>query len=153
MLRSLSSTMSTRFVITLSLPIARVGQSWRTILGPRWLKEHRPKTMPSGHSPSPDTYRFSNIKIRLTDEPQVNVLMRLGVDIGGTKIEVAALDRDGSIKLRRRRTTPADDYTALIAAVKALVEGIEAELGVRATIGVAMPGTLSLATGRVKNAN
>jgi fructokinase len=79
--------------------------------------------------------------------------MRIGVDIGGSKIEVAALDRDGSIKLRHRRATPAGDYAALILAVKMLVEGVEAELGARASVGVAIPGALSLSTGLVKNAN
>ena len=55
--------------------------------------------------------------------------MRIGVDIGGSKIEVAALDQDGSIRQRRRSATPAGDYGALIDVVKALVESIEGELG------------------------
>src|SRR5882757_2230296 len=79
--------------------------------------------------------------------------MRIGVDIGGSKIEVAALDWDGSIRLRRRQSTPAGNYEATIATVKTLIEGIESELGCRASIGVAIPGTLSSATGLVKNAN
>jgi fructokinase len=79
--------------------------------------------------------------------------MRIGVDIGGSKIEVAALDRDGSIRMRRRSATPAGDYAALIRTVKTLVEGLETELGARASVGVAIPGALSLATGLVKNAN
>jgi fructokinase len=79
--------------------------------------------------------------------------MRIGVDIGGSKIEVAALDQDGSIRQRRRSATPAGDYGALIHAVKTMVEGIEGELGTRASVGVAIPGALSLATGLVKNAN
>jgi fructokinase len=79
--------------------------------------------------------------------------MRIGVDIGGSKIEVAALDQDGSIRQRRRSATPAGDYGALIHAVKTMVEGIEGELGTCASVGVAIPGALSLATGLVKNAN
>src|SRR5579862_6075103 len=79
--------------------------------------------------------------------------MRIGVDVGGTKIEAAALGRDGAIALRRRAPTPQGDYAATIAAIKTLVEGIEAGLGHRASVGIAMPGALSPATGLVKNAN
>ena len=79
--------------------------------------------------------------------------MRIGIDIGGTKVEVAALDSGGGIRLRRRAPTPPRDYDGLIATVRALVEGVEAELGRRATIGVAIPGAFSPATGLVKNAN
>ncbi len=79
--------------------------------------------------------------------------MRIGVDIGGTKIEVAALDGDGLIRLRRRSATPAGDYAATIVEVKGLVESAEAEIGCRASVGIAIPGALSPATGLVKNAN
>ncbi len=79
--------------------------------------------------------------------------MRLGIDIGGTKIEAAALEADGTIRARRRQPTPADDYPGIIATVKALVAGIEADLGPATSIGVGIPGMLSPATGLVKNAN
>lgn len=79
--------------------------------------------------------------------------MRIGVDIGGTKIEAAALDRAGVVRLARRRPTPAGDYSATIAAVRALVLELEAALGRRAPVGIGMPGVLSPATGLVKNAN
>ncbi|HXP29578.1 MAG TPA: ROK family protein, partial [Stellaceae bacterium] len=79
--------------------------------------------------------------------------MRIGVDIGGSKIEAAALDRDGAIRLRRRVATPAGDYSATIAAVRDLVLDIEKRLGRIAAIGIGMPGALSPATGLVKNAN
>jgi predicted NBD/HSP70 family sugar kinase len=79
--------------------------------------------------------------------------MRIGIDLGGTKIEIAALDESGAVRLRRRVATPVGDYRATVEAVASLVETVEAELGRTATIGVAMPGALSLATGRVKNAN
>jgi fructokinase len=79
--------------------------------------------------------------------------MRIGIDLGGSKIEVAALDRDGSIRLRRRVPTLAGDYAATIAAVKGLVEASEAELGARASVGIAIPGAVSSATGLIKNAN
>jgi predicted NBD/HSP70 family sugar kinase/GNAT superfamily N-acetyltransferase len=79
--------------------------------------------------------------------------MRIGVDLGGTKIEIAALDDAGAVRVRRRIATPPGDYPATIEAIARLVEAVESELGVRATIGIAMPGAISLATGRVKNAN
>jgi fructokinase len=79
--------------------------------------------------------------------------MRLGIDIGGTKIEAAALEAGGSIRLRRRRPTPAGDYRGIIATVKTLVADIEAELGPAESVGVGIPGMLSPATGLVKNAN
>src|ERR1039458_659771 len=79
--------------------------------------------------------------------------MRIGIDIGGTKIEVAALERDGTIRLPRRIATPQGDYAGIVAAVKALIEGVEAELGLAASVGVAIPGMVSPRTGLVKNAN
>jgi fructokinase len=81
------------------------------------------------------------------------VSMRLGVDLGGTKIELAALDRDGAILLRRRIATPSNDYGAIIRAVTALVAAAETALGRRGTVGIGIPGALSPATGLVKNAN
>ena len=63
--------------------------------------------------------------------------MRIGIDIGGTKIEAAALGPDGGIVLRRRVATPGQDYAAVIGAVRALVLEMETELGCRASIGMA----------------
>jgi fructokinase len=79
--------------------------------------------------------------------------MRIGVDLGGTKIEAVALERDGRLLARRRVATPAGDYAATLAALRELVAGIEAAAGRRGTVGVGMPGALSPATGLVKNAN
>ncbi len=79
--------------------------------------------------------------------------IRIGVDLGGTKIEAAALDRQGSIVLRRRIATPAGDYGAAVAAIRTLVLELEARLGARCPVGVGIPGALSPATGLVKNAN
>jgi fructokinase len=75
------------------------------------------------------------------------------VDLGGTKIEVAALDAAGAVVARRRVHTPAQDYAATIVTIRALVEAVEAEIGRRCSVGVAMPGAISPATGLVKNAN
>ena len=78
---------------------------------------------------------------------------RTGVDLGGTKIEAAAIDRDGQVVIRRRVATPAGDYAGTVNAVTALVTGIDAELGGRMTVGVGIPGTVVARTGLVKNAN
>jgi fructokinase len=80
-------------------------------------------------------------------------VFRIGVDLGGTKIEAAALDRSGIVHCRRRIATPGGDYQAALAAIAALVSGIEHQLGVTATVGIGMPGAISPLTGLVKNAN
>ena len=77
----------------------------------------------------------------------------IGIDLGGSKIEAAALDGRGRIRCRRRVPTPAGDYAGTIRAIRELVEGLEQELGERSTVGIGMPGALSPLTGLVKNAN
>ena len=79
--------------------------------------------------------------------------MRIGVDLGGTKIEVIALGVDGRQLLRRRAPTPQSGYDDTVRAIAALVLDAERELKARATVGLAIPGTLSPVTGLVKNAN
>ncbi len=77
---------------------------------------------------------------------------RIGIDLGGTKIEVAALAPDGSLRLRRRIATP-QGYDASLAAMVDLVRGVESQLGGSGSVGVGIPGVISPATGLVKNAN
>ena len=79
--------------------------------------------------------------------------MRIGVDLGGTKIEAIALADDGATLGRQRVATPAPDYGATLEAACSLVETVERATGLRGSVGVGMPGALSPATGRVKNAN
>ncbi len=80
--------------------------------------------------------------------------MRIGVDLGGTKIEAAAFDdAQGQLLARRRLLTPRGDYQATLGAIADLVHGLERELGRVGSVGIGMPGALSPATGRVKNAN
>jgi fructokinase len=74
--------------------------------------------------------------------------MRIGIDLGGTKIEVLALDAAGREVFRKRVLTPRGDYAATLDAVAALVK----EIG-PGTVGIGIPGTLSRVTGLVKNAN
>ncbi len=78
--------------------------------------------------------------------------MRLGVDLGGTKTEIVALDAAGIQRLRRRIPTPGSQ-DGVVAAIRALVEGAEAELGARGTLGIGIPGSLSPRDGRVRGAN
>ena len=79
--------------------------------------------------------------------------MRIGIDLGGTKIEIIALDDDGRTLARRRVATPQGDYAGTLAAVAGLVEAVEGELGRRGTVGVGTPGALSRRSGLIKNAN
>ncbi|HET7333849.1 MAG TPA: ROK family protein [Rhizomicrobium sp.] len=79
--------------------------------------------------------------------------MRIGVDLGGTKIEIIALDDNGNEQLRERRAAPRHDYDATISAIRDLVCNAEERLGITCTIGIGIPGTISASTGLVKNAN
>ena len=80
--------------------------------------------------------------------------IRIGIDLGGTKIEIIALDTQGKSLLRERVATPQGDYDATIQAVARLVEAAELQLGVAGlSVGVAAPGAVSRATGRLKNSN
>lgn len=78
--------------------------------------------------------------------------MRIGIDLGGTKIEGIALAAGGRELARRRVPTP-DGYDATIAAVRDLVATLESETGETGTVGIGMPGAISPASGLVKNAN
>ncbi len=79
--------------------------------------------------------------------------MRIGIDLGGTKIEGVVLDGSRNVVERRRVATPRDDYDATLAAIAAVVAELEAAVGARCTVGVGMPGAMSRATSLVKNAN
>lgn len=79
--------------------------------------------------------------------------MRIGIDLGGTKIEGIAIDDGGVELLRRRVPSPRREYAETLTAIGHLVTEIEAELGCKATVGVCTPGAISPASGRIKNAN
>jgi len=78
--------------------------------------------------------------------------VRIGIDLGGTKIEAIALDSDGQERFRQRVPTPRGDYAGTIDAVASLVAHAEAVVG-SSTVGLGMPGVVSPASGLVKNAN
>ena len=79
--------------------------------------------------------------------------VRIGIDLGGTKIEGIALDDNGRELMRKRVATPGGDYQATLAAVAGLVNDIEKHIGQRGTVGVGSPGAISRATGFIKNSN
>jgi fructokinase len=80
-------------------------------------------------------------------------MIRLGIDLGGTKTEIIALDVDGGELLRRRVETPKEDYGGILETVARLVRGAEAELGDRGSVGVGTPGSISRATGLLRGSN
>ncbi len=79
--------------------------------------------------------------------------MRIGVDLGGTKIEAIALDGRHLVLARERIPAPRDSYEQTIAALGNLVDGLERRVGRRGSVGIGVPGAISPATGRIKNAN
>ena len=78
---------------------------------------------------------------------------RIGIDLGGTKIEAIALGPDGSVAHKKRVPTPREDYRGTVTAVVDVIAALESELGQKATLGMGIPGTISPHTGRIKNAN
>lgn len=79
--------------------------------------------------------------------------MRIGIDVGGTKIEALAIDDAGRELLRYRVDTPRGSYQGTIDAMVSLVERLERETGMTGTVGAGIPGSISAKTGLVKNAN
>jgi fructokinase len=82
-----------------------------------------------------------------------NPRLHIGIDLGGTKTEIVALDDTSRELLRRREPTPPDDYAATIATVARLVHDAERELGRRGTVGIGTPGSISRATGLLRGSN
>jgi fructokinase len=78
--------------------------------------------------------------------------MRIGIDLGGTKIEAIAID-GAHVLMRRRVSAPRGDYPATVSAVRELVDAIERALSATCTVGIGIPGAISAVTGLVKNAN
>ena len=79
--------------------------------------------------------------------------MRIGIDLGGTKIEGVVLDGAGVLVARRRVPTPQGDYRGTVNAIVELIRHLEREVGAQPNVGIGMPGIISPVTGRVKNAN
>jgi fructokinase len=79
--------------------------------------------------------------------------VRIGIDLGGTKIEAIALDDNGDILTRRRVPTPAGDYEGTIRVIARLIDEVERDLSASGTVGIGSPGAISPKTGLVKNSN
>ena len=86
-----------------------------------------------------------------TSDPSAPI--RIGVDLGGTKIEALAIDAAGHELARRRIPSPSHDYSQIVEAVRGLVGDLEQGLGRRAQAGIGTPGAVSRVDGRMKNAN
>jgi fructokinase len=80
-------------------------------------------------------------------------MMRIGIDLGGTKIEALALDGQGLERYRQRVATPKGGYLEIVEALVSLVQSVDAHVGERGSIGIGIPGIASPATGLIKNAN
>jgi predicted NBD/HSP70 family sugar kinase len=80
-------------------------------------------------------------------------VLRLGIDLGGTKTEIIALDEHRNALLRRREPTPAGDYDATLALIARLVRESEIAIGKRGSVGVGAPGSVSPANQRIRNSN
>src|SRR5262249_28167393 len=80
-------------------------------------------------------------------------MLRLGIDLGGTKIAAVVLADDGRVAWETRVATPREDYDGTIDAIAGLVHAGEAAAGGPCTVGLGIPGAISPATGRIKNAN
>ena len=79
---------------------------------------------------------------------------KLGIDLGGTKIEIACLNIDNNnIIFRKRIPSPQNDYNETLNSIKGLVETSENELGLTCPVGIGIPGSISSKTGRIRNAN
>src|SRR4051812_29495192 len=97
----------------------------------------------------PPSAKTANSTMRYT----IAATMRIGIDLGGTKIEGIAIADDGREVARRRIAAPRGDYADTLAALSGLVHDIERDCGARGTIGIGIPGTISPATGLIKNSN
>ena len=80
-------------------------------------------------------------------------MIRFGIDLGGTKIEIVALASDGRELLRRRVATPHEDYGGILGAIAMLVRDAEAEIGESGTVGIGTPGSISRASGLLRGSN
>lgn len=97
---------------------------------------------------------LDNPQLHCTDPRLLEQNLRIGIDLGGTKIEGIVIDADSRVLHRLRRATPADDYAGQVSAMATLVAQLELEAGrVGLPVGVGHPGAISPATGLIKNAN
>lgn len=80
-------------------------------------------------------------------------MIKIGIDLGGTKTEIVALDTEGNELLRHRIKTPQSDYPSILHTIVDLVHSAEREIGRHCSVGVGTPGVVSTRTGWMKNSN
>jgi predicted NBD/HSP70 family sugar kinase len=91
--------------------------------------------------------------VKLRNQEVNSRSIAIGIDIGGSKIEIIAINANGQELIRRRVPTPRNDYKATLAIVASLVHSAETQLGVVGSVGIGTPGALSLVSGKIKNSN
>ena len=79
--------------------------------------------------------------------------MRIGIDLGGTKIEIVAIDEGGQELFRRREPTPSGNYAATLLTMVKLINDAESRFGRASSVGIGTPGSISRATGLLRNSN
>ena len=89
----------------------------------------------------------------MTQPLAASTTLRIGIDLGGTKIEGAVLDRNGAFVARRRIAAPKGDYAATLHSISGICAHLEQAIGVACPVGIGMPGSLSPRSGIVQNAN
>ncbi len=79
--------------------------------------------------------------------------MRIGIDLGGTKIEGVVLDRDNRVREKIRRSTPQADYHAIVTSIAQIITELETKVATHCSVGIGTPGAISPYSGRIKNSN
>jgi len=79
--------------------------------------------------------------------------MRIGIDLGGTKIEGIVLQENGEVLIRQRIPTPVGNYEKILSSIVNLITLLESNIGRQVTIGIGTPGAISPASGLLRNSN
>jgi fructokinase len=98
-------------------------------------------------------YRGELAEVRRAPAAFLEVVMRIGVDLGGTKIEAIAIDESGNELWRRRVATPIENYDEILGAIRNLVLAAENELSQKCAVGIGSPGAISPSSGLIRNSN
>src|SRR4029077_8600990 len=122
--------------------------------GPRRSSGGETRSPPITGVPVPSKFDTLNPGLGAAPQLRDDSAMRIGVDLGGTKIETLALERPGPARGGFRRASPREDYRATLRTIAEMVAETERQAGGEpSVVGLGMPGTISPATGLVKNAN
>ncbi|MFT4606534.1 MAG: fructokinase [Urechidicola sp.] len=100
-----------------------------------------------------DSIKAASGILFMNQQKTIDNSYRLGIDLGGTKIEIAVLDKQNTVVFRKRVATPSDDYDAILALLTNLVTEADATVGERLTVGIGTPGAISPRSGLLRNSN